>query len=186
MNRPLLTITNEKETEFEFDLAIQGVSTQDAKVRFVLESSSHDMAINCARSHNKWVARIPSVHLDESINSFRLEVIAGGYYFCPTEGSIKIVSSPSVKIAEMLKSYEQKPVSVTANFSSEQKPDRKLVESLSKSEQSNFIKHCKAAGKIFARAASIMEQRIVTTQTAVEVLEAVTKASELIEKKIYK
>jgi hypothetical protein len=193
MNRPLLTITNEKESEFEFDVSIQGLPAHEANVRFVIEGGKYDTTINCVRnaSNSKWVAHIPSMRVDESAKNFRVEVIAGGYYFCPTQGGVKVVSSPKVKIAEFVqRSEEAKVVKVTADFSPVEQATPQLImtETMSPAARVNLLKRCQAAGRIFSRAANIMEASEpskVTTGSLVDILEAVKKAIKMIEVKVY-
>jgi DNA-binding TFAR19-related protein (PDSD5 family) len=194
MNRPSLTIYNEKETEFEFDVSIQGVPAHEANVRFVIEGGLYDTTINCVRntSNNKWLAKIPNMRVDESAKNFRVEVIAGGYYFCPSQGSVKVMSSPRVKVAEMTQHTEAKPsIKVSAYMTPIEQPKSLIMmESLTPTARDGLFKRCKAAGQIFSRAASIMqmpvsEQRKVTTDALVEILEAVKKAVNMVEVKVY-
>lgn len=196
MNRPSLTINNEKESDFEFDVSIQGVPANEATVRFVLEGAGgYDMTINCVHSaNNKWLAHIPVLRMDEAADKFRVEVIAGGYYFCPSQGSVKIVSSPRVKVAEMVQRMDDvKTVKVSASMAAHaiEPPKTLLVmESLNASARDGVFKRCRAAAQIFTRAAGLLqipvaEQRKISAKTLVEILEAVKKAVHMVEVKVY-
>jgi hypothetical protein len=193
MNRPSLTIANEKESEFEFDVSIQGVPAHEANVRFVIEGGTYDTTINCVRNaNNKWMARIPNMQIDETAKNFRVEVIAGGYYFCPSQGSVKILSSPRVKIAEMVQN-DAKVIKVSASMAPsaiEEPKTMLMLESMTPSARAGLFKRCQAAGKIFSRAAGLMampitEQHKITSSVVVEILEAVKKAINMVEIKVW-
>jgi hypothetical protein len=191
MTNPSLTITNEKASEVEFEIAIQGIPAHEAKVRFVIEGDKHDTAINCERtSGSKWLAHIPAIPLNESNKSFRVEVIAGNYYFCPTRGGINLVNTPKVRIAEVFHSNAEPMVTVSARFK-QTEPERQLiiVESLSDSNYRSFIQHCESAHKIFERVSAVMKKILrennVTSKSIVEVIEAAKKAVKLVEAKLY-
>jgi hypothetical protein len=191
MKSPLLNIPSEKETEFEFDISIQGVSSSEASVRFMIEGQTHDSSINCVRSdrNDKWIAKIPAMSLTENNSSFRIEVIAGGYYFCPTRGQINVISQPSVKVTEYIqhnKPTEQASITVSSSSFSAPKAVPVLFETMSLTDRKNLQTRCQSAGQIFTKAGKVISEKNVSSKHIVDILEAVKKGIKVIETKLYK
>lgn len=186
-----ITINGDQPSDIDFDLSIQGIPTHEAGVRFVVESDAgYDIAITCSRQqNNQWRASIPALQLRESTRPFRIEVIAGGYYFCPTTGSLQVKASPQVHIAEIVQPRGP-AISVSANFASApaapvQPPI--VVESLAPAERGALYKHCRNAGRIFSKAGTLLQERRdgLTGPGLAEVLKAVKSAIQMVETKLY-
>jgi hypothetical protein len=193
MKQPSITISGDKESEFEFDVALQGIPAKELTVRFVLEGAAgYDVAINCVqKAKTKWSARIPSMQLHESMQHFRIEVIAGSYYFCPANGNITVVAKPTVKVAEMIQRvYQEKKMEVSVLSEVTSARPTAILEKMDPTARMDLFKRCRAAGKLFVQAGSmlqvpIIEHKKLNAQALVEMLELVKKAMKLIEVKVY-
>ena len=197
MSQPSLTINNGKATEFEFDVRIQGTSTKEASVRFVIEShDGYDVTINCEqRSGDKWLAKVPPLQLHESKQKFRVEVITDGYYFCPTAGMMQVVTNPSVSIAEAVQKIAAKPTVVATGLTeAPSKPEKKLavLETMQSRQRNELLNNCSAAGKVLTKAGEILqaattmfERKKLSAKNVQAVLEAAKKAIDTVEVKVY-
>lgn len=109
---------------------IQGMDDMNVPVvRFVItsEAAQCDYSFSCKRvegEKNKWCAKLPALlHVKESTVKFHVEVIVDGYYFEPAQGSVTLVTDPTVKFTPSV----SKPT-VTTSFTVRQEPDEKKDE----------------------------------------------------------
>ena len=165
-----IKLSNSKDTELEFDVAIQGLTEETAAkadVRFVIANADgkFNMSVGCVKSQGtKWLARIPAPKLQESSQDFRVEVIVDGYYFEPAAGKLQLISEPTVGITENVSA----PVSVTAAFSqpttvSTRPIEKPLLESLVFNKDPRFAKQFNSATKVAMKSINIIEQSIAKT-----------------------
>lgn len=111
MSSELVQINNLKDNEFEFELVVEGLKLDDVDAKFVIESKGVDLAFPCKRNTDgKWSVKLPPLPmLERTVYPFHLQVIAEGYHFRPMKGSLNIVGSNDVYVANM----EQKFASPT-------------------------------------------------------------------------
>lgn len=115
----VIKVNNTKETNLEFDIAIQGLmedSNPNTDVRFVVKNvnNKYNVSVKCARNeNNKWVANLPALQLESKSQPFQIEVIVDGYYFAPASGTLEVINEPKVKIKE---EADKKQIKVTASF----------------------------------------------------------------------
>lgn len=113
-----IKVNNSKQTDLEFDVAIEGLSEQTnplADVRFVVNNVNEEcnLSVKCKRTeNNKWLAKLPALHLEAKEQSFHIEVIVDGYYFAPATGTLILVSEPKVAMKENM----SKNLTVSASF----------------------------------------------------------------------
>lgn len=120
MSQPVIKLHNSKDTEFEFDVAIQGPNGDASPVvRFVVENvNGYNVAVECeSRGINKWAAHVPAINSLTEDHKFHIEVIVEGYYFVPTEGLIEVVNAPQVEIKENFLPTEMTKPFVSADLS---------------------------------------------------------------------
>jgi len=116
----IVRVNNTKDTNLEFDIAIQGLTedaTPNTDVRFVVKNvkDKYNVSIKCKRNENKkWVANVPALYLETKEQPFQIEVIVDGYYFAPANGMLEVINEPKVKIKE--ESTPQKQITVTASI----------------------------------------------------------------------
>jgi len=116
----IVRVNNTKDTNLEFDIAIQGLTedaTPNTDVRFVVKNvkDKYSVSIKCKRNENKkWVANVPALYLETKEQPFQIEVIVDGYYFAPANGMLEVINEPKVKIKE--ESTPQKQITVTASI----------------------------------------------------------------------
>jgi hypothetical protein len=164
-DQPVIKLHNSKETEFEFNVAIQGPS-EEAKpvVRFVLENiKGYNVAIDCEQAgDDSWAVKIPALNILEENHNFHVEVIVDGYFFVPTSGLIEVVNPPQVAIKESIATSTQDKPKVVAKFESTivATPKKRLVEyyDLKDSDQDALHKRTKQAGVLLQKAGKMMEQ----------------------------
>lgn len=113
-----LHINAAKKAELEFDVHIQGITSDDPmEVRFVIKDADLSLLFNCECVEDaKWCVKFPALNsiLKQSSYDFSLEVIIDGYFFVPAEGKIVFVSKPTVDMGK-----KKKP-SVKASFTVKQ------------------------------------------------------------------
>jgi len=96
----VVPLIKSQQNELEFDITIQGIKSEEPKVRFVIEASPILYSIECSKTENdKWSVMIPPIRgLSEyTSHPFHLEVIIDGYYFEPHRGAVEFKSEPEVK-----------------------------------------------------------------------------------------
>lgn len=115
----VIKVNNTKETNLEFDIAIQGLmedTNPNTDVRFVVKNvnNKYNLSVKCNRNeNNKWVANLPALQLESKTQPFQIEVIVDGYYFAPASGTLEVLNEPKVKIKE---EASKKQIKVTASF----------------------------------------------------------------------
>jgi len=114
MSTEILEINYNKETNFDFELSITGISANDAKVRFGLEFPGYTMQIPCSRGDDKmWSVTVPNLEelgVEEGNYSFTIELIANGYHFAPVKGTASLKP-----IAEVVGSVPRKSIEVNVS-----------------------------------------------------------------------
>lgn len=162
-DQPVIKLHNAKETEFEFNVAINGPSEEATPVvRFVLENvKGYNVAIDCAQSgDDNWAVKIPALQLLDENHNFHVEVIVDGYFFIPTQGLVEVVQAPQVAIKESFATQQtQEKPKVTAKFDTvveTKKPLREFYD-LTESEQDDLHKKTKQAGLLLQKAGKMME-----------------------------
>jgi hypothetical protein len=164
-DQPVIRLHNNKETEFEFDVAIQGPSENSTPVvRFVVEDiKGYNVAVDCeSAGAEKWSVRIPPLqNLDEAHN-FHVEVIVDGYFFVPTAGLVEVVNPPQVAMRENISTRRIEKPQVVAKFENTVKvtTKKKLVEysEMNPDLQTRLHQQTVNAGTILSKAGKIMEQ----------------------------
>lgn len=123
-----ITINPTKNSDLEFDVMIQGLDGGELPVvKFVItsEAAGCDYAFRCSKvegedAKNRWLAKLPALqHIKENSVKFHVEVIVEGYYFEPAQGTVTLISDPSVKFQPTV----SKPT-VTTSFTVRQEPDK--------------------------------------------------------------
>ena len=162
-DQPVIKLHNAKETEFEFNVAINGPSEEATPVvRFVLENvKGYNVAIDCAQAgDDNWAVKIPALQNLNENHNFHVEVIVDGYFFIPTQGLVEVVQAPQVAIKESFATQQtQEKPKVTAKFESvveAKKPLRQFYD-LTESEQDDLHKKTKQAGLLLQKAGKMME-----------------------------
>ena len=135
MSTETLEISLNKETTFDFELSITGISANDAKVRFGLELPGFTLQIPCSRGDDKmWGVTIPALDkfVEEGQYTFTIELIANGYHFAPVKGTAALSPTAEVVGSVPRKSVEVAVTSITPKKSivkdteeTEDKPEKK-------------------------------------------------------------
>lgn len=111
----LVTITNTRENVLEFDVDIQGLNTDDIKVRFVIHADKVCFTFPCNKEEKKWVAIIPQLsYLERTSFPFCIEIIADGYFFEALRGTVNVVGNTEI-YATAPKNTAIPPVKPTAD-----------------------------------------------------------------------
>lgn len=129
MTEPTIKINPSKPCELEFDVTIQGSDEEKPVVRFVMSGcEGYDCMFPCEHIEgSKWRANLPVLtHFTKPTVHFRVEVIIDGYYFEPADGTVQMMTDPSVKVS----SKSSKP-KVATSFTVKQRDDKKPVEEAS-------------------------------------------------------
>lgn len=163
-DQPLIQLHNAKETEFEFNVAINGLSESTQPiVRFVLENvKGYNVTINCQQlEEGNWSVKVPALKNLNETHNFYVEVLADGYYFIPTTGLVEVVHAPQVTIKEnfTIQKVQPKPV-VSAkvdNVEVQYEPQLRQFYDLTEAEQDVLQAKTKQAGILLQKAGKIME-----------------------------
>jgi len=141
MSTNILTITNTKKNDIEFDLEIEGLKESPSDVRFVIETSDMNLAFKCTQQKGKTCSvKIPPLaHLEKTLYPFHIEVVVDGYYFVPMKGQINIVGSFDVyttepknkTIAPPKKEEKEEPKKVVKKEVKKEEPKKRTKESVS-------------------------------------------------------
>jgi hypothetical protein len=165
IDQTVIRLHNSKETEFEFDVAIQGPGQESSPiVRFVVEDvKGYNVAIDCESAGNdKWAVRIPALQNLNENHNFHVEVIVDGYFFVPTNGIVEVINPPQVAIRENIATKKIEKPQVSAKFENTVKvtTKKRLVEfrEMDADTQGKIHKQTVAAGTILTKAGKIMEQ----------------------------
>ena len=162
-DQPLIQLHNTKETEFEFNVAINGLSESvKPSVRFVLENvKGYNVTINCQQlEEGNWAVKVPALKNLNETHNFHIEVLADGYYFIPTSGLVEVVHAPQVTVKEnfTLQKVQSKPVvSAKVNNAEVQRPKLREFYDLTESEQDVLHTKTQQAGILLQKAGKIME-----------------------------
>jgi len=143
MSTEILEINLNKETNFDFELSITGISANDAKVRFGVELPGYTLQIPCSRGDDKtWSVTIPALEkfVEEGNYSFTIELIANGYHFAPVKGTASIKPIAEVVGSVPRKSVEVEVTSITPKKSivkkdKTEKAEEKAVKKAEKEEE---------------------------------------------------
>lgn len=130
MATEILEINLNRETNFDFELSITGISANDAKVRFGLDLPGYTVQIPCTRGNDTvWSVTIPALEnvVEEGNYGFSIELIVDGYHFAPVKGTAKLAPVAEVTGSVPRKSVEVKVTSIT--------PKKKLVKDEVKDEK---------------------------------------------------
>ncbi len=151
-NQPVIKLHNSKETEFEFNVAIQGHGSESQPmVRFVVENvKGYNVALDCqSTGKDLWSVKVPAISTLEENHNFRVEVIVDGYYFVPTTGLVEVQKAPQVSVRESFK---------TGTDVNADSPKQLLqYYDLTEAEQDILQSKTKQAGILLQKAGKIME-----------------------------
>jgi hypothetical protein len=163
-DQTVIRLHNSKDTEFEFDVAIQGPSQESSPiVRFVVEDvRGYNVAIDCESAGNdKWAVRIPALQNLNENHNFHVEVIVDGYFFVPTNGIVEVINPPQVAMRENIATKKIEKPLVSAKFENTVKVTAKkqLIEyrDMDVDTQAKLHQQTVAAGAVLAKAGKIME-----------------------------
>jgi hypothetical protein len=197
-----LKVNSHKETEFEFDVQIQGLSeetTNASDVRFVVVgiNGQYDVSVKCAPTPaNQWHVRLPCLSLTSVDQPFKIEVIVDGYYFVPVQGTLLVMSEPKV---DMGTAVTNKPV-VSATFvqtevdfveSKQPVKTRRLLETadMNKKLRTDIASKVLVASRIMSKASAMLEESAdvenLNSKVIAGTLNTVKQAIELVEIKVY-
>ena len=97
----LVSINNLKENVLEFELTVEGLSTNEFDTKFVIHSADMELAFPCHKDETgKWSVKLPPLPmLERTAYPFHLQVVAEGFHFRPLKGSVNVVGSPDVYAA---------------------------------------------------------------------------------------
>lgn len=125
-----ITIVNQRDTELEFDINIQGANKKEPIVRFVIEGKPTNFGFQCRQGdEDKWLVDVPAIsQLKDKAYPFRLEVIVDGYYFEPFRGTVDIVAEPDVKNNTVKQPAEPIVKAASVKKKEKKKPAKKKVE----------------------------------------------------------
>jgi hypothetical protein len=124
-----LHINSTKKAEMEFDVHIQGISSDEPmEVRFLIKDADCGGTLQFDCEHveeDKWCVKFPVMKsvLKKASYKFVLEVIVDGYYFAPADGSISFIADPTVNMTKK----KSKPT-VKASFTVKQDVDEAVAE----------------------------------------------------------
>ena len=100
-----ITINRSTESVIEFDMTIEGASSDDAEVLFVIHLDQFKISFPCYKeSHNTFKSTIPAVpFLDIGINDCSVEVIINGQRFEPFKSSISVMDKVNITVSPIHK-----------------------------------------------------------------------------------
>ena len=173
----IVRVNNTKETNLEFDIAIQGLvedAAPNTDVRFVVKNvkDKYNVSVKCERNDNKkWVANLPALYLESTQQPFQIEVIVDGYYFAPASGTLEVINEPTVKIKE--ESTPQKQITVTASIGSstiveEDVPAPMNLQKAIFESDGKFGKSTKMFTTVLKKSALVLENSILKNGTLKE------------------
>ncbi len=140
MANETLEINLNRETNFDFELSITGISANDAKVRFGIDLPGFTVQIPCTRGDDKvWSVTVPALEdvAEEGHYSFSIELIVNGYHFSPVKGTAKLAPVAEVTGSVPRKSVEVAVTSITPkkDVAAEEKKAEKVVKAAEKKEE---------------------------------------------------
>jgi len=99
-----ISIVNTRDNEFEFDISIEGVKTEEMVVSFVIETKEVNLQFPCKKEGEKWAVVVPPMPLLELASyPFCVTIVVDGYFFKPFEGTAMVIHEPTVKSGEAKK-----------------------------------------------------------------------------------
>lgn len=151
-DEPSIKINPAKKSELEFEVIIQGIDKINIPlVRFVIssEAESCDYCFRCTKIddvQDMWLAKLPVLtHLKESTHKFHVEVIVDGYYFEPAQGTLLLVTDPSVKFQPTV----SKPVvKTTFTVKQDEEPKKQEKPKEQKKDKGDEIVEAMGGGEI--------------------------------------
>ena len=117
----VITIVNQKPSEFDFELEVDGLTPKGMKVRFCLKAKEYHLMFEAKHSKgDTWSVKLPALPmLEKGAFPYKIEVIADGYHFEAGKGTANITGSFDV--------YVKKPGKVEPG-KEEKKPPKKVKE----------------------------------------------------------
>ena len=154
MANETLEINLNRETNFDFELSITGISANDAKVRFGIDLPGFTVQIPCTRGDDKiWSVTVPALEsvAEEGHYGFSIELIVNGYHFSPVKGTAKLAPVAEVTGSVPRKSVEVAVTSITPKKDvvkpAEEKKAEKVVKAAEKKEEKKEKKAPKKKSK---------------------------------------
>lgn len=194
-NLPVIRLHSAKDTEFEFDVAIQRPSDDvDPVVRLVIENDKgYNIAIDCEpHGDSKWAVTIPALQMLDESRTFHVEVIVDGYFFVPTNGLVEVVSPPKVAIKENFTAPKNDKPQVIATFETKITKKPKLLEyrELTSTDQTKLNHLTMRTGSVLSKAGKIMESgfdnKSLDTATLSKLITMVQEGLSTVSSKIFK
>lgn len=131
MSEPTIKINPAKASDIEFEVSVQGSEVSEPPiVRFVMNGCDEYLCtFECTKVDGaKWSAKIPPLtHFTKTTVPFHVEVIVDGYYFEPAEGTVQLVTNPSVKFQPTTNAKPTVTTSFTVKQEEDEKPKAKKV-----------------------------------------------------------
>jgi hypothetical protein len=137
MSEPTIKINPAKACEIEFEVSVQGSEVSEPPiVRFVMSGCDEYLCtFECVKVEGvKWSVKIPPLsHFTKTTVPFHVEVIVDGYYFEPAEGTVQLITNPSVKFQPVVSAKPTVTTSFTVKQDDEKpaKPEKKVSEAAS-------------------------------------------------------
>lgn len=137
MSDSIVKLNSSKDTEFEFEVTIQGVSPDSpdelAQVRFVISSEKYSLSFPCKRvpeTANKWLVKFPVLDMLDKDKAFvfTIEVIVDGYFFEPATGNVAFVTDPQVNLTKPISKPSVKAVFTTKDAEEKKEEEPKKEE----------------------------------------------------------
>lgn len=95
MSENIVTLTNKKKNEIEFEMEVEGLTVEPSDIRFIIETADMDYAFKCTKKKGKMctVTIPPLPQLEKTIYPFRIETVIDGYHFTPMKGKVNVTGS---------------------------------------------------------------------------------------------
>lgn len=164
MANEILEINLNRETNFDFELSITGISANDAKVRFGIDLPGFTVQIPCTRGDDKiWSVTVPTLEgiAEEGHYSFSIELIVNGYHFSPVKGTAKLAPVAEVTGSVPRKSVEVSVTSITPKKTIVKKPEEEKAEEVVKDAEKKEKKKAKKKSKKPKKKEEVKEESIV-------------------------
>lgn len=176
----VITISNVKPNTLEFDASIQGLSTDDMSVRFIIEAEGMEFAFpSTKKSGDKWEVTIPAIDvLKRSAYNFRIDLVAEGYHFEPLRGVVNVVGSAAP--------YVSKPKSVVEPSAEAPKTEEPKVEAKPQPQATPVIPKQASGRSIEQIAKDLMAKAKAESSSDEMVADAVDEKTKKAEEKVVK
>lgn len=98
----VVTVINSKHNTIQFDLAIEGLKSDDVTVKLVVETHGVELGFGCkVVDDNKWEVEIPPIdYIVITSYPYRIDVTVDGYYFEGSRGIINFTKSADVYLSQ--------------------------------------------------------------------------------------